>query len=116
MTPEQQPHIEPVASRRSVTEKKRLLSEWQQSSLTMKLFCEQNRISVNMLKGWIKQFNMGRKRKSAKRGSDPFIALVPERLNTIVPFAEYRLSDNSKLAINHPVSASFLKELLSVSK
>jgi hypothetical protein len=101
---------------RSVTEKKRLLSEWEKSTLTMKIFCEQRQISVNGLKAWIKQFDIGRKRKSTKRSPDAFIALVPERLNTIVPFAEYQLPDNSKLTINHPVSASFFKELLSASK
>lgn len=101
---------------RSVTEKKRLLSEWEKSTLKMKAFCEQKQISVNGLKAWIKQFDMGRKRKSTKRSSDSFITLVPERLNMIVPFAEYRLPDNGKLTINHPVSASFLKELLSASK
>jgi hypothetical protein len=111
-----QPPAKVTTIHRSVTEKKRLLCEWEKSSLKMKVFCEQRQISVNALKAWIKQFNMGRKRKSAKRKTDPFITLVPERLNTIVPFAEFQLPDNGKLTINHPVAASFLKELLSVSK
>jgi hypothetical protein len=82
----------------------------------MKVFCEQRQISVNGLIAWIKQFDMGRKRKSAKRKPDPFITLVPERLNNIVPFAEFQLPDNSKLTINDPVAASCPKELLSISK
>ncbi|WP_411914125.1 IS66 family insertion sequence element accessory protein TnpA [Chitinophaga pinensis] len=49
--------------------KKRLLSEWQQSNLKMKVFCEQKQISVNALKNWIKQFDIGRKRKVCLRAT-----------------------------------------------
>jgi len=68
-----------AAVRMSVTEKKRLLSEWQQSNLKMKVFCEQKQISVNALKNWIKQFDMGRKRKSKVNQPGSFVALIPER-------------------------------------
>ncbi|WP_394331203.1 IS66 family insertion sequence element accessory protein TnpA, partial [Chitinophaga filiformis] len=63
----------------SVTEKKRLLSEWQQSSLKMKAFCEQNGISLSGLKTWMKQFDMGRKRKSKIIKAPSFVALIPEK-------------------------------------
>ncbi|UPK72620.1 IS66 family insertion sequence element accessory protein TnpA [Chitinophaga filiformis] len=99
--------------RMSVTEKKRLLSEWQQSNLKMKVFCEQKHISVNALKNWIKQFDMGRKRKSKVNQPGSFVALIPERTNPVIPFAEYLLPDNRKLILNHTVPVSFLKELLS---
>ncbi|WP_106603813.1 IS66 family insertion sequence element accessory protein TnpA [Chitinophaga ginsengisoli] len=79
----------------SVTEKKRLLSEWQQSSLKMKEFCEQKGISVSGLKTWIKQFDMGRKRKSGIVKAPSFVALIPEKSTYSTPFAEYLLPDNS---------------------
>lgn len=102
-----------VAVRLSITEKNWLLSEWQQSTLKMKVFCEQKQISVNTLKNWTKQFDMGRKRKSKVNQPGSFVALLPERLNPVIPFAEYLLPDNRKLIINHPVGVSFQKELLS---
>lgn len=100
----------------SVTEKKRLLSEWQQSSLKMKAFCAQNGISVSGLKTWIKQFDMGRKRRSAIIKASSFVALMPDKSAYSIPFAEYLLPDNSRLVINQQVSSAFLKELLGVSK
>jgi hypothetical protein len=104
-----------AAVRRSVTEKKRLLAEWQRSNLKMKAFCEQKEVSVNALKNWIKQFDIGRKRKSKTNQPGSFVALIPERSSSVIPFAEFSLPDNRKLTINHPVAASFLKELLSAS-
>ena len=100
----------------SVTEKKRLLTEWQQSSLKMKAFCEQNGISLSGLKTWMKQFDMGRKRKSKMAKAPSFVALIPDKSTYSTPFAEYLLPDNSRLVINQQVSAAFLKELLGVSK
>ena len=51
-----------MQARRSVTEKKKLLTEWQLSTLTMREFCVEKDISLSGLKTWIKQFDMGRKR------------------------------------------------------
>ena len=104
-------------ARRSVTEKKQLLTEWQQSTLTMKKFCSEKEISLSRLKTWIKQFDMGRKRYPRKKVSSQFISIIPDRpLHVSTPFAELLLSDNSRLVINQPVTATFLKELLHAAK
>ncbi|WP_110055811.1 hypothetical protein [Chitinophaga sp. S165] len=101
---------------RSVTEKNRLLIEWQQSKVTMKSFCMEKGISLSGLKTWIKQFDMGRKRYPAKK-IPPFISVIPDQaLNGSTPFVEYILPDSSRLVIHHPVTAMFLKELLDIEK
>lgn len=100
----------------SVTEKKRLLSEWQQSSLKRKEFCEQKGISLSGLKTWMKQFDMGRKGKFQIVNASSFVTLIPEKSTYSIPFAEYLLPDKSRLVINQQVSPAFLKELLSISK
>lgn len=103
--------------RRSVREKKRILQAWQQSPLKMKAFCSENNISLSALKYWMKQFDMGRKRKSQKLSSSSFISLIPHvSAVTTTPFAEYILADNSRLVINQTVDAGFLKELISASR
>lgn len=102
-----------VLPRRSVTEKKRLLSEWEQSPLKMNDFCKEKGISLSGLKTWMRQFDMGYKRKPRKSAAARFISLIPDRsLEMSVPFAAYILPDNSKLVIHQPVAATFLRELL----
>jgi len=56
---------------------------------------------------------MWSKRKSNVNQPGSFAALMPEKSNPVISFAEYLLPDNRKLILNHPIPVSFLKELLS---
>lgn len=103
--------------RRSINEKKRLLQSWEKSSLTMRTFCHENKISLSALKYWMRQFDMGRKRNSRRDNSSTFISHLPNSPSlTFTPFAEYILSDGSRLVINRDVDVDFLKELIAVSR
>jgi hypothetical protein len=103
--------------RRSVTEKKKILADWQQSTLAMKEFCHERDISLSGLKTWIKQFGIGRKRHPRKKASAQFISIVPDRpLPINSPFAELQLPSGIRLAINQPVTADFLRELIDAAR
>lgn len=83
----------------------------------MKEFCVEKDISLSGLKTWIKQFDMGRKRYPRKKVSSQFISIIPDRpLQVNSPFAEFLLPDSSRLVINQPVTATFLKELLHAAR
>lgn len=101
--------------RKSVTEKKKILNEWQQSNLRMRDFCAEKGIGLSSLKNWMRQLDIGRKRSSPKKKeASPFITLIPDQpIISTLPFAELYIGDNRRLVINHLVSAVFLKELLS---
>jgi hypothetical protein len=104
-------------SRRSVSEKKRLLQVWGQSSLKMKEFCSENNISLLALKYWMTQSNIGRKQKVQTSSSSRSISLIPQvPAVTATSFAEYILANNSRLVINQMADASFLKKLISSSR
>lgn len=79
----------------------------------MKEFCQERDISLSGLKTWIKQFGIGRKRHPRKKASAQFISIVPDRSLPInSPFAELQLPGGTRLAINQPVTADFLRELI----
>lgn len=87
--------------------------EWQQSNLTMKAFCLGKQISLSGPRTWIKQFDMGPKRRPKSKVANQLISIIPDRaINVNAPFVEYLLPDKSRLVIYQTVTAAFLKELL----
>lgn len=104
-----------IIPRKSVTEKRKILSEWQQSDKRMVDFCTEKGIGVSSLKTWMRQLDIGRKRSPRKKKeASSFITLIPDQpIISTLPFAELYVRDNRRLVINQPVSAVFLKELLS---
>ena len=62
----------------------------------MNAFCLAKPIPCEGLKTWIRQFEIGRKRRSRKKGTAQFIPLIPDvSLPLRRPLAEYMLPDNS---------------------
>jgi hypothetical protein len=104
-----------ASPRKSISEKKVILSGWEQSRLRMSDYCAEQGISIHTLKYWMRQFKMGRKRGIKRSG---FVALkVPSSPDIImVPFfAEVILVSGTRLLIHQQVPSVYLKELLNGS-
>ena len=103
------------AFRKTISEKKALVAQWENSNQKMKVFCVEQGITLSSLSYWIRQFGSEGKRINKEKS---FIALeldkVPSGYNfESYSFAEVVFANGTKMVIHQPVSSTFLKELLS---
>ena len=106
--------ITPKVSRKTISEKKALVAQWEQSSQKMKDFCTEKDITLSSLNYWIRQFRSDSKHSDKEKS---FIALElkkgPADYNLeSYPFAEVVFANGTKMVMHQPVSPAFLKELL----
>ena len=83
-----------------------LLTEWEQSKLNKKNFCDQKGINYQTFIGWFVQ-----KRNKGKLPEKKFIPVQIEQSGNAL-FAEIHLSSNKKIILHQPVSAEFLQGIL----
>jgi hypothetical protein len=106
--------IAPKPPRKTISEKKALIAQWQKSSQTMKVFCAEKGITLSSLSYWIRQFGSEGKRIGKEKS---FIALELEKVPSgynfeSYSFAEVVFANGTKMVIHQPVPPAFLKELL----
>jgi hypothetical protein len=104
----------PKASRKTISEKKALIAEWEKSGQKMKVFCAEQGITLSSLSYWIRQFGSEDKRIDKEKS---FIALELEKVPSgynfeSYSFAELVFANGTKIIIHQPVSPAFLRELL----
>lgn len=83
-----------------------MISSWQQSGQTQKQYCEQNNIAYHIFHYWYKVF---REAQSVASGS--FVSL--NIAAPLQPNVEMFLTDGRRIIFHQPVSADFLKALIS---
>ena len=106
--------ITPKVSRKSISEKKAMVAQWEQSSQKMKAFCMEKGITLSSLNYWIRQF---RNKSEHIDKEKSFIALELQKASgdfslESYPFAEVIFASGTKMVIHQPVPPAFLKELL----
>lgn len=104
-----------ASSRKSISEKKVILSGWEQSRLRMIDYCAEQGISIHTLKYWMQQFKMGRKRGIKGNGFVTLKAPSPPDIIMAPVFAEMILVSGTRLLIHQQVPSVYLKELLNGS-
>jgi hypothetical protein len=105
----------PKASRKTISEKKALIAQWERSNQKMKVFCAEQGITLSSLSYWIRQFGSESKRIDKEKS---FIALELEKAPSgynieSYSFAEVVFANGTRMVIHQPVPPAFLKELLS---
>lgn len=89
----------------------RMIAGWQQSGLSQKLYCEQNEIKYHVFHYWYKRF-----RNSRSVNTTPaFIPLQIKSPQTVSTNAgiELVLTDGRRILFNQPVTADFIKAIIS---
>lgn len=89
-----------------------MITSWQQSGLSQKVYCEQNGIRCHVFHYWYKCFRQSQ--SSSKDEGFIQIKMQPSNtINTGSAHAELLLPDGKRLLFHHGVSSDFLKALIS---
>ncbi len=88
-----------------------MVAHWQQSGLSQKMFCEQNGIRYHVFHYWYKRF----RDSQAINKEATFIPLQIKPLQNVSTHAgiELLLTDGGRLVFHQPVSAGFIKAIIS---
>lgn len=88
-----------------------LVNGWQQSGLSQKAYCEQNEIRYHVFHYWYKRF----RDSQAANTEATFIPLQIKSLQPAIANAgiELWLTDGRRILFNQPVSADFIKAIIS---
>lgn len=94
--------------RYSAAEKQQYIEQWKQSSLSRMAFCRQNKLNYHTLINWT-----GKRDSRKKAGSSETDSFIPIQVKSPVEkiFAQIE-SGSKRIHLYHPVTASFLKQLL----
>lgn len=83
------------------------IDQWRQGDLTQKAFCHQENLPYHIFHYWYKRY-----RNKATEPTSSFIQLNVSS-PSIVSHAELILADGKRLLFHQPVSADYLKALIS---
>lgn len=85
-----------------------LISQWQQSGLSQKLWCERNDTAYSTFQYWYRRF-----RSAAAAGQEPAEDFVPLMIDTAAAsgWCELITAAGNRLVFHQPVSAGFLRTL-----
>lgn len=83
------------------------IDQWQQSGLTQKSFCQKVNLSYHIFHYWYKRY-----RDKSIKPSSSFIKLDVSAMS-VAAHAELILADGKRLLFHQPVSADYLKTLIS---
>lgn len=86
-----------------------MIERWQQSGLTQKQYCQQQDIPYHSFHYWHKRYRSFA--NESKSDDSPFTLLLPPA--DIICHSELSLPDGRRLIFHQPVTADFLKILLS---
>jgi ABC-type Zn uptake system ZnuABC Zn-binding protein ZnuA len=83
------------------------IDQWQQSDLTQKAFCQKAKLSYHIFHYWYKRYR--------NKSSEPASAFIKLDVSStsVAAHAELILADGKRLLFHQPVSADYLKVLIS---
>jgi len=89
-----------------------MLTHWQQSGISQKLYCEQHGIRYHVFHYWYKRFRV------SQAGSKNEGTFIPVQIKLPVTTGknaciELLLTDGRRLLFNQPVTADFIKAIIS---
>ena len=101
--------------KRTDQEKLDLITEWEQSGLPIKTFCQQHDFSDSLFHTWLNKFRRNKKAAKKQKGfiplqvtSSPF----PQEKSSSL-FAEIVISNGNRIKLYQPVTVNFLQTLIS---
>jgi len=86
------------------------ISRWQQSGLSQKQFCRDNKIAYYVFHYWYKRY---RDAQGISHQSSPFIRMDVQSAAWSGPVAELVLVNGTRLLFHQPVSGDYLKSIIS---
>ena len=89
-----------------------MIRNWQQSGLTQKAYCEQNKIRYHVFHYWYKCFR-DLQLPAKEAGFIPLKIQPSTSVNTSLPHIELLLADGKRLLFHQPVASDYLKALIS---
>jgi hypothetical protein len=88
------------------------ITNWQQSGLSQKAWCEQNNVSYGVFHYWYKRFRNEQTGNNQSNTSDGFVQLLVQDRPSGIPWCELMLGKGHKLFFHQPVPAEFIRSLL----
>jgi transposase-like protein len=101
--------------KRTEQQKLDLISQWEQSGLPIKTFCQQHDFSDSLFHTWLNKYRRKKKVVKKQKGFVPLqikSAPFPQE-NSSSPFAEIEIANGNRIKIYQPVPVDFLQTLLS---
>src|SRR6476660_6272784 len=91
------------------------IEQWKQSGLSQKVYCEQQAVKYHVFHYWYKLYRDQRQAVQEPEPKSPaaFIPLTLSSPPTTTAFAELQFSGGHHLLFHQPVSAQYLKALIS---
>ena len=89
-----------------------MLTHWQQSGISQKLYCEQHGIRYHVFHYWYKRFRDSQA-GSKKEGSFIPVQIKPALAAGRNASIELLLTDGRRLLFHQPVSADFIRTIIS---
>lgn len=88
------------------------IRRWQQSGLSRKTWCENNKIAYATFHYWYKRFRTAELTDNKNIRANSFVQLVVDDQHAGICYCELAFADGKKLLFHQPVTAEFLKALL----
>jgi hypothetical protein len=89
-----------------------LVSAWQGSGLSQKVYCEQNAVPYHVFHYWYRRFRT-RQADTRGQGGDGFVRIaVSDPPASGSPWCELVLGEDKKLLFHQPLPVAFIKSLL----
>jgi hypothetical protein len=89
-----------------------LVSAWQGSGLTQKVYCEQNAVPYHVFHYWYRRLRTQQGDTIAKGGEGFMQVVVSAPAASSSPWCELLLENGRKLCFHQPLPASFIKNLV----
>jgi hypothetical protein len=88
-----------------------MIVSWQQSGLSQKLYCKQNRIRYHVFHYWYKRYKDAQ--DVQRDGFVPLNVKPPVRHAACTAAIELLLADGKRILFHQPISSDYLKALIS---
>lgn len=87
------------------------ITNWQQSGLSQKAWCEQNELTYSVFHYWYRRFRNQQADTNQSGGKD-FVQLLVQDKPSDTPWCELVMGNGKKLFFHQSVSAEFIRTLL----
>lgn len=87
------------------------ITDWQQSGLSQKAWCEKHSITYSVFHYWYKKFRVHHSGKGVSTDAG-FVQLVAPIGASNVPWCELVINQNKKLVFHQPLNIDFIRSLI----
>lgn len=87
------------------------IGRWQQSGLTQKAWCEQNKVAYSSFHYWYRLFR-NEQTGNKQTNRDGFVQLLVQNPLSVNPWCELVVGDGRKIFFHQPIAAEFIRSLL----